>query len=392
MELVRLLSLASVLAGSIPVNGLAQGCINDVVRSKRAQHHNWTRTDDDRKELTVRWRVGDCELRVDAEGEFTARGDLTGFLTLSRDGHVEVEERDGDRRRMVRVTSGSTGLQYRWTLDGHDGFDVDREGWLASMLLALERRSAMFAKARVPELVRQGGADAVLRETALFQSDYARRVYYTTLLATIKLDEATSERLLRQAGESMTSDYERAELLRAVARQGPMTERVTRSVIAAAGGMSSDYEKRRALSSALESVSTRESRAALFTAASSMSSNYELAELLIAAQRRSLVDSASGVAYFNAVEKMTSDYERRRTLSALLRQRPESNVVLTGVLRASSSINSDYELATLLIEFARLIPVRGEMRELYLKATRSIGSDHEYRRVLQALLDQDRQT
>lgn len=391
MDLVRVLALVSVVAGLVPGNVLAQPCMVDAVRGKRVRQQNWTRNDDDRKQLTVRWRVDDCELRVDAEGDFTPRADLSGFLTISRGGYVEVEERDGDHRRKVRVSNGAAGLEYRWTLDGDDRFDVDRERWLASMLLALERRTAMFAKARVPELIRQGGANAVLSEASRLDTDYARRVYYTLLLAAVKLDETTTERLLRDAGASMSSDYERAELLRAVSQHGPMTDRVTRAIIRTAHGMSSDYEKRRALSSALESVASRESRAALFTAASSMSSSYELAELLIAAQRRSLVDSASGAAYFGAVEKLSSDYERRRTLSALLRQRPESNVVLAGILRASSSISSDYELATLLIEFARAVPVRGEIRELYLKATRSISSDHEYRRVLQALLDQDRQ-
>jgi hypothetical protein len=392
MHLARVLTLASVVAaGFVPADVFAQPCLADAPRAKRVRQQNWTRSDDDTKQLTVRWRMDDCELRVDAEGEFTPRADLSGFLTISRGGYVEVEERDGEHRRKVRVSNGAAGLQYRWTLDGDERFDVDRERWLASMLLALERRTAMFAKVRVPELLRQGGPSAVLSEATLLQSDHARRIYYTALLSTVRLDEATTERLLRDAGESMASDYERAELLRAVSQHGPMTDRVTRAIIRTAQDMASDYEKRRALSSALESVSSRESRAALFMAASSMRSSYELAELLIAAQRRSLVDSASGAAYFGAVEKLSSDYERRRTLSALLRQRPEASVVLAGILRASSSISSDYELATLLIEFARVVPVRGEIRELYLKATRSISSDHEYRRVLQALLDQDRQ-
>lgn len=393
MSVVRVCVVATVLAATAAPGVFAQGCLSDVAQSRRrVSHQNWTSRDDDDRQLTVRWRVDDCELRVDASGEFTTRPDLSGFLTVSRGGYIEVEERDGDHRRKVRVSSGATGLQYRWTLDGDDRFDVDRERWLASVLIALERRTAMFAKSRVPELLRQGGPDAVLAETARMQSDYARRAYYNALLADRRLDEPTMEKLLRQAGQSLSSDYERAELLRAVARNGPMTDRVTRATIAMAQDISSDYEKRRALGAALESVASRESRVALFSAASTMSSSYELAELLIAAHRRSLVDSASSVVYFNAVERLSSDYERRRTLSNLLRQRPESNLVLAGILRASASINSDYELSTLLVEFARAVPVRGELRELYLKATRAIGSDYEYRRALQALLDQDRQT
>ena len=123
-----------------------------------------------------------------------------------------------------------------------------------------------------------------------------------------------------------------------------------------------------------------------------MSSSFELAELLIAAQKRSLVDSVTSTAFFKAVDRLTSDFERHRTLSVLVKQHPDSPALLAGILRASSSINSDFELASLLVEFAHAVPVRGELRELYLKATRSIQSDFEYRRALQALLDQDQRT
>lgn len=374
-------------------NAYAQTCLSGgKARRANSSHQNWTSSDGDRgtRSTTIRLRSGDCELRVDARGDFVVRGDLTGFSSV--DDYVELEERDGDHNRKVRVSGTGRGsaFEYRWSLDGNNGFDVDRERWMSDILLAVERRTAWVAKSRVPLLIKQGGADAVLNETYLMDSDYAKRQYYNALIANTKLTDANIERILRQAGDSMSSDYERAELLKAIAAQGPLNDRLARGVIGVARRMSSDYEKRRALSAGLESVSSAESRMAFFTAASTMSSSYELAELLIAAQRRSFVDSVSSEAYFNAVAKLTSDYERRRTLSALLKQRPDAPAILAGVLRASTTINSDYELASLLVEFASFVQVRGELRELYLKATRSISSDFEYRRALSALLEQDR--
>lgn len=371
----------------------AQGCLSSASRiGKRTTNQHTSRSDDNDRLLTVRWQRGDCEIRVDARGEFGVRADLAGFTTVETGGYVEIEERDGRRERKVRVTGGPAGLHHRWTIDGDSGFDVNRERWLSEILIVIERRTAMFAKSRIPELLRQGGPNAVLDETDRMEGDYARRIYFTTLIASARLDDAMLERMLRQAGASMTSDYERSELLRAVAARGPMSERVTRAVIGVAHQMSSDYEKRRALAAGLESVNTVDARNALFSAASTMRSSYELAELLIAAQRRSLVDSISSASYFRAVDKLTSDYEHRRTLSALLKQRPESQAVLYGVLRSSENIDSDHELANLLTEFARVVQVRGDLREQYLKAARTIESDHEYRRALQALLEQDRRT
>ena len=367
----------------------AQACVRSAGRGRSSSIQNWTsERDGGTKSTVMRWRRGDCELRLDAQGDFTLRTDLTGFQSV--DDYVEMEERDGDHNRKVRVSERAGALEYRWSVDGANGFDVDKDRWLADMLLSIERRSARMAKQRVPALLKQGGVDAVLDETNQMDSDYARRQYYSALLANVRLNEAQAERVLNQAADSMSSDYERAELLKSLAAQGPMTDRLARAVIRVAQRMSSDYEKRRALSAGLAAVNSSESRTAFFTAASSMSSSYELAELLIAAQGRSFVDSLSSDAYFKAVSRLSSDYERRRTLSALLKQRPDSPAILAGVLRASTSISSDFELASLLVEFAGITPVRGELRELYLKATRSISSDFEYRRALQALLEQDR--
>lgn len=381
-----------VLGFALAAPAAAQSCLNNPVGlGKSSTHQNWTGSDDNRR-TTVRWRRGDCEIRLDARGDFGVKPDLSGFVGVEDGGWVEIEEHDRNTERRVRVVGIGRDLEYRWTVNGRNGFDVDRERWLADILVALERRTAMFAKYRVPELYRTGGAKAVLDETDKMESDYARRVYYTQLLPLGRLDDPSLERMLRQT-EVMSSDYERAEVLRAVAgKQGPVSDRVARAMIAVAHSMNSDYEKRRALSAGLESVSTAEAKAAFFTAASTMRSNYELAELLIAAQRRSLVDSLSSDAYFRAVGRLNSDYERRRTLSALMKLRPASPEILSGVLRSSESINSDYELASLLVEFAKTVDVRGPLREQYLKATRTLNSDYEYRRALQALLEQDRRS
>jgi hypothetical protein len=384
---IRLIPLAALVVA--PDWAGAQGCLSSPRFGRRESNHMSHREDDDRRTLQVRWRRGDCEILIDARGEFGVNADLTGFIGVEDGGFVDIEERDGEVRRRVRITGRGREIDYRWYLDGEAGrFDVNRERWLADMLLALERRTAMFVKSRVPELLRRGGPNAVLNETEKMEGDHARRVYFTTLMSQVALDEPSTERLLRQA-EDMSSDYERAEIIRAVARR-PMSDRITRATIAVANRMSSDYEKKRVLTAGLASVASPESRSALFQTASTMSSSYELAEVLIAAQARFPVDSVSSDAYFRAVGRITSDYERRRTLSSLLKQRPTASNVLAGVLRSSALINSDHELANLLVEFARTIPVRGPLRELYLAATRSISSDHEYRRTLQALLEQDR--
>lgn len=390
MRGIRTGLVLATLALAMPLS--AQGCLGNTARNgSKGDTQHWSRSDDDRQSISVRWRRGDCEIRIDARGDFGVKPDLSGFTGVQDGGWVEIQERDGDVERRVRVVGMGKDREYKWTVDGRNGFDVNRERWLADILVAMERRTAMFAKWRVPELVRTGGPTAVLDETERMPSDYSKRTYFTHLLNAARLTDPILERLMRQT-ELMSSDYERSETLRLVAKQGPVSDRVARAMIAVAQSMSSDYEKRRALNAGLESISSPDARTALFSAASTMSSSYELAEFLIAAQRRSLVDSLSSDAYFRAVGRLSSDYERRRTLSALMKLRPTSPAILSGVLQSSESISSDYELASLLVEFAKIVDVRGAMREQYLKATRTLSSDYEYRRALQALLEQDRRS
>ena len=389
ISLTRVLVLGIGMTALAPCALDAQACITLQV-SRRGSTSNWTsrsRNEGD-ETTTMRVRRGDCELRLDAHGTFVVRPDLRALERV--DDYVEIEERTGDHNRRVRITNKGGILEYRWTVDGANGFDVDRDRWLGDMLLAVERMTGNLAKTRVAALLKAGGADAVLDETALMASDYAKRMYLMQLFANAKLNENQSDRMLRMVADSISSDYERAELVIALAAQGTLNDRLARGVITVAQRMSSDYEKRRAVSAAINAVASSPARVGLFEVATTMSSDYERAELLIAAQQRSFVDSVSAAQYFRAVEKMSSDYERRRTLSALLDQRPTSFAILAGVLQASQSISSDYELATLLVQFASVTPVRGELRTLYLKATRSISSDFEYRRALQALLEQDR--
>ena len=91
-------------------------------------------------------------------------------------------------------------------------------------------------------------------------------------------------RLITQAGQEITSDYERTELLSDIAKDRLMTTDEQRlAYTAATRTIDSSYEHRRALQPLVESGSLSDVvlRSAL-DSASNIESDYELAELLIA--------------------------------------------------------------------------------------------------------------
>ena len=114
---------------------------------------------------------------------------------------MEVEERAGDHSRKVRVTNVNGALDYRWSIDGRTGFDVDKDRWLSDALLAIERRTAWLAKTRVPLLLKQGGTDAVvindLRDVPILARSsyqvYSTAVYQSSALHNFTLEYDTVE-------------------------------------------------------------------------------------------------------------------------------------------------------------------------------------------------------
>src|SRR5262249_2757086 len=140
---------------------------------------------------------------------------------------------------------------------------------------------------RVPMLLEKGGVDAVLQEADRMESDYARRAYYQQLIASRRLDSRQVERIIDQAGRTIDSDYELAELLISAAKLEGFDARSHRAFVNAVGTLDSDYEQRRALTALLsrESLSSDVVSALLKTTAN-IESDYELAELLIAVSKR----------------------------------------------------------------------------------------------------------
>src|SRR5205809_83981 len=77
-----------------------------LARSGDTQHWTSSNDDNDNVRTTVRWSRGDCELRVDARGKFTVKSDLSGIATIDDGGYIDLEERDGDVLRKVRISNG----------------------------------------------------------------------------------------------------------------------------------------------------------------------------------------------------------------------------------------------------------------------------------------------
>src|SRR6185437_5092232 len=145
-------------------------------------------------------------------------------------GYFEINERMQDTLRQVRVTPGASGLEYIYKINGkQQTFDNEARNWFAAFLLSLERTTGFNADARVKQLMAKGGPNAVLDEINNLQSDYVRGIYFRKLLEQPNLSSAVIQRVIKQAGEQISSDYEKARVLMTVGKQYDLPDEASRT-------------------------------------------------------------------------------------------------------------------------------------------------------------------
>jgi beta-lactamase regulating signal transducer with metallopeptidase domain len=360
---------------------------------KGGSHSNWTQDDGRNRRWTVRWGSGRCRVEMEADGKIEFTSDLTDIASLSPHGSFALREIDGDvERRLEIMADGSGALTRRYWLNGREQpFDADGRAWLGGMLIELERMSAFAAETRVPQLLAAKGVSGVLDEIALMRGDYAKKVYFQTLFKLSPPKGADLERAVREAGRSVHSDYELAEILIALAGDGLVDKSLQAAYVEAIGSIDSDYERRRALTPLLKQPTLDPGLApALFKAATGIKSDYELAELLLDISSRFAVDEKTRPDFFLAVNSIGSDYEQRRVLGTLLKQKGLGRQIIGDVLASAMKIDSDYEQAELLIQIAETQNLDGSLDDVFFKAVNTIGSDYEHARVLKTLLERER--
>ena len=407
-------------------------CSGGVTSTQNSMHE-----DGEERRWTVKVEGRDCKVEMRSEGRVEFNDDFTDIASISRNGYFKLDVQDrGTRRELdIRPSGGSLTRVYRLNGAEHP-FDAEARAWFGSFLIALDRTTAVAVDIRLPRLLQQGGATAVLNETALMPSDYARGVYYSGLLKRTRLDSSELTRLLDQAAkltesdyyasellkeigrpgfsgagerqavlkmlQKMESDYYRSEVMRAVmlsSRPGPEEMNVLLTVV---GSMESDYYQAEVLKQVMESGELDAAqRAQVARAASSMESGYYSSEILKTMASRGELTEDERTAFFETLSHIKDDYQRSEILGVLIRQGTPTQAQIEMILKATEGMDSDYYRSEILgglltgsrLRESDLITVVTSVRnmdsdyykdEILRKVLRNTGSTD---RVRQAVID-----
>jgi hypothetical protein len=310
----------------------------------------------------VRWRAHwsgtGCSIDIRSAGEIRFNDDFTDISSIARSGWLEITEMRNGLTRRVTIRNDALGrLSRTWSVNGRDlPWDDAARGWLADLLIELDRHTATGVEYRYPKLFAQGGVAAVIDETEKMESDYAQGVYLRKLIDRAKLTDDEFERVVSVATRDMNSDYEMARILMSVADQASLNDDgMRRAYLRGVERMSSDYERSRVL------------------------------QVVVA---RSSNSPEVGSAAIKAAGSFHSDYERSRVLLAAIGNKSLGAGDVIPILETVTRSSSDYEKARVMLAVAERWKLTGDARKAYLRAADTIRSDYENRRVLAALVNQ----
>ena len=279
---------------------------------------------EERNRTKWEWSDDGWRRRVEIQGTAEFNEQYSEVSDVSEGGLVILEEdRHGDVKRLeVRRDPGGQ-LVRRYFVDGElRPLDENGRKWVAGLLLLAVRQGAIDVDKRVRTIIRQRGVAGILEEISNISGEYAKRLYFQAAFKDESLSRADRQKVLSALGVQITSDHEKANILKNTADMFLSDSALTSAFFQTVSTINSDYEHRGALSALIKKKSLSEHvLSQLLTSAAAISSDYEKATFLLEASDLYSGDSELRSAFLKTVETIKSDHERGRVLNAMLKKR-----------------------------------------------------------------------
>ncbi len=337
----------------------------------------WNNSDDGRK----------IEVKVENKVEFN--DDYSDVSAIPDDGALRIHDSRGPRTFRLTITRGTAGELLRvYAVDGQSrSFDAEGRTWLRAVLLQAVREGGLDARNRAQRILKQRGVRGLTEELTYLKGDYVRRLYFEELLQAPGISSQDLKAAIRNASNTIGSDYERAQMLLQVAPVFLSNKNLIPDYFEATSRTKSSYEHARVLAGALKRTDlSKDALIAIAQSAAAIESDYEKASLLIKGADRYQGDLSSRMEWLHAVRTIGSDYEHHRALKGALKPNAISMEALSDLVRSAARMKSDYEKASFLIEAMGLYRGDAQLRAAFLETARTIGSEYERGRV-QKLFD-----
>lgn len=290
-------------------------------------------------------------LRVVSDGMVEFNAQENDVARMGRGAKLVIEQTRAGVTRKITMTPAANGFQRTYLVDGTSRpFDADGKTWLSKVIPEIYRATGIDAEARVTSLLSEGGVPRLLQEIAILGGDHARAEYLGQLFLQAVPDAAQTAQALAQMNT-----------------------------------IESDFDKRRALTIALQQPRIdAANQVTLLTIARGFGSDFERAEWLVEATPKLPVQGANVSAWTQSLLAFDGDFERKRVLQALIEEGRPREQAVTIALQAMRGMGSDFETRSVLESAAKsgVMLVDAD----YFTAVDAMSSDFEKREALLALI------
>ena len=341
---------------------------------EKSGRNNWTWNNSD----------GDRKIEVKVENKVEFNDDYSDVAAIPDDGALRIHDSRGPRTFRLVIIRGSDGeLRRDYSINGQShSFDAEGREWLRAVLLQAAREGGLDGPHRAQGIVKQRGIRGLVEEITYVKGDYVRRIYFDVLLKAPGVSNQEIKAAVRNAANTIKSDYELAQLLITVSSVFLGRNELVPDYFAAALQIESAYEHARVLSAALARDDlSKETLVAIVQSAAKIDSDYEKANLLIKGADRYQASLSLRMEWLHAVRTIGSDYEHHRVLTGALKPNAISSEALSDLVQSAARMQSDYEKASFLIEAMNLYHSDARLRAAFMQTAKTIGSEYERGRV-----------
>ena len=372
-----------------PKRGLFDGLIDWTTDLFSGRYSGTIHSDDD-GEKTIMWSDGSNIVGMKLYGDVTFTDDDRAIKSIEDDGYATIFEKTRRNKVELDIFINDDGeLEYYYLVNREEQeFDAEAKEWYADIVYEVITKTGVGADKRAARIYKQGGLSAVMDALDEIESSYVKSLYFEYLIQNEKLTHDEYSKIMLFIERDLDSDYEKAELLIAMADVAQSDHTLINDYIDVVKSLESDYEIKRVLTEIdFSNTANRDNLIEIMGIIDYMDSDYEKAELLVEIAPACQEDNELKQAYIEKLHAIDSDYELRRIFSALGRKTDFDKNSLTELLTLAESLDSDYEKAEFLYDLSSRIDNDPALMMILVNATGTIDSDYEKRKVLTNLYD-----
>lgn len=340
---------------------------------------NYSMFNNDGNTTTIRTNDETGNLRLQTKGEITFTDDETMIKSISGNGFVKFKK-NGNK---VEVAPDNTGELIYTVNDGiprKTPSDLDKK--LIARAIKEMINVGFDAKNRVRRIYDKGGSNAVLTAIDDLKNDYVKSTYFEHLIAETKLTGDEMTNVARKIGEDVSSDFEKAKVLKKISATYLNNEQTTDAYLQAINTISSDFEKANALKVIIDQPLTPAQYAQVVNITGNINSDFEKAGVLKQLVSHGTPGENNMNTFLEVTHNIGSDFEEANVLKEIVKQGVPTGSSFNRFLDVTGDISSDFEKANVMKELAKANITLEDNWLSFIKITEKINSDNDKSNVM----------